>query len=195
MGMTDSSAIAQRYRRRADAFEATVAAVPADRWSSPSPCAEWNARDVLAHIVDMHAAMLGPLGRELSPAPSLEVDPLAAFVSARADVEALLDDPETRALEISSAMGPTTVERHIDEVASADMIVHRWDLARATGLDDTIDPDEVDAMLPAAESMPDVMRTPGAFGPGIVVFGPLVEVPADASKQDRLLGLFGRDPR
>ena len=193
--MTDPSDIAQRYRRRADAFQATVAAVPIDRWSAPSPCAEWDTRGVLAHIVDMHAAMLGPLGRELSPAPSLVADPLAAFISARADVEALLADPATSAMEIGSPMGPTTVERHVDEVASADMIVHRWDLARAAGLDDTIDPAEVEAMLPTAESMPEVMRTPGAFGPGIVVFGPLVEVPADASKQDRLLGLLGRDPR
>jgi cystathionine beta-synthase len=193
--MTDSSDVAQRYRRRADAFQSTAAAVPSDRWSAPSPCADWDARGVLGHIVDMHAAMLAPLGRSLSPAPSLEEDPVAAFISARADVEALLDDPATSSREIGSPMGPTTVERHVDEVASADMIVHRWDLARAAGLDDTIDPAEVDAMLPTAESMPEVMRTPGAFGPDIVVFGPLVELPPDASKQDRLLGLLGRDPR
>jgi hypothetical protein len=38
------------------------------------------------------------------------------------------------------------------------------------------------------------MRTPGKFGPGIVVYGPEVPVPADAPLQDRLLGLIGRDP-
>jgi hypothetical protein len=37
-------------------------------------------------------------------------------------------------------------------------------------------------------------RTPGAFGPGIEVFGPAMPVPADAALQDRLLGLIGRDP-
>jgi hypothetical protein len=37
-------------------------------------------------------------------------------------------------------------------------------------------------------------RTPGAFGPGVEVFGPEVTVPADAPLQDRLLGLIGRDP-
>ena len=42
--------------------------------------------------------------------------------------------------------------------------------------------------------MMDKMRTPGAFGPGIVVFGPEVPVPADAPLQDRLLGFIGRDP-
>ena len=39
------------------------------------------------------------------------------------------------------------------------------------------------------------LRTPGAFGPGIEVYGPEVAVPADAPLQDRLLGLLGRDPR
>jgi hypothetical protein len=37
-------------------------------------------------------------------------------------------------------------------------------------------------------------RTPGAFGPGVEVFGPEVKVPEDAPLQDRLLGLIGRDP-
>jgi len=191
--MTEPSDIAQRYRRRADALEATVAAVPPDRWSAPSPCANWDARGVLAHIIDMHAAMLGPLGRSLSPAPSLDADPLAAFTSARADVEALLADPATSALEVGSPMGPTTVERHVDEVASADMIATAgiWRVPR----DSTTLSTRPRSRRRCRESMPDVMRTPGAFGPGIVVFGPLVEVPADASKQDRLLGLLGRNPR
>jgi hypothetical protein len=37
-------------------------------------------------------------------------------------------------------------------------------------------------------------RTPGAFGEGIEVFGPEVEVSVDAPLQDRLLGLIGRQP-
>ena len=37
-------------------------------------------------------------------------------------------------------------------------------------------------------------RTPGAFGPGIEVYGAEIEVPQDAPLQDRLLGYVGRDP-
>jgi hypothetical protein len=37
-------------------------------------------------------------------------------------------------------------------------------------------------------------RTPGAFGPGVEVFGPEVKVPEDAPLQDRLLGFIGRNP-
>jgi uncharacterized protein (TIGR03086 family) len=188
------NAIADRYRRRADAFEGKVAAVRAGQWENRSPCEEWNARDVVGHIVDMHCAMLRPFGRDLSPAPSLAEDPLAAFKAARADVEGILADPALAATEQETPMGKVTAEQHIDQVVSADMVVHGWDLARATGQDDTIDPDEVAGMWPDAQSIPEEMRIPGAFGPGIVVVGPEVKVPEDAPLQDRLLGLMGRDP-
>jgi len=188
------NAIADRYRVRADAFERKVAAVEAGQWENKSPCEEWNARDVVEHIVDMHAAMLRPFGRALGPAPSLSDDPLGAFRAARADVEAILGDPVLAATEQETPSGKMTAEQHIDQVVSADMVIHGWDLARATGQDDTIDPEEVARMWPAAQAIPDQMRIPEAFGPGIVVFGPEVKVPEDAPLQDRLLGLMGRNP-
>jgi len=188
------SEIADRYRRRADAFEQTAANVGPDCWSNQSPCDDWKARDVVGHIVDMHGVMLRPLGRGLTEAASITDDPLDAYRSARADIEAVLDDPDLAGIQCETPMGPMTIEQHIDGVVSSDLIIHRWDLARATGQDDTIDPDEVERMLPIAQHIGDEMRTPGAFGPGIVVFGPEVAVPADAPPQHRLLGLLGRDP-
>jgi uncharacterized protein (TIGR03086 family) len=188
------SEIADRYRLRAQAFEQKVAAVAPAHWANQSPCAEWRARDVVGHIIDMHGVMLRPLGRHLSEAPSLTDDPLGAFRTARADVEAVLDDPELATMECSTPMGPMTIAEHIDGVVSPDLVVHGWDLASATHQDDTIDPDEVERMWPMAQSIGEEMRTPGAFGPGIVVFGPAVTVPDDAPLQDRLLGLLGRDP-
>ncbi|MEV7550102.1 TIGR03086 family metal-binding protein [Amycolatopsis sp. NPDC089917] len=188
------NAIADRYRVRADAFESKVAAVGAGQWENRSPCEEWNARDVVGHIVDMHGVILRPLGRESGTAPSLKEDPLGAFRAARADVEAVLADPVLMATDHETPAGKMTVEQHIDQVVSADMVVHGWDLARATGQDDTIDPEEVARMWPGAQEIPEQMRIPGAFGPGIVVFGPEVKVPEDAPLQDRLLGLLGRDP-
>jgi uncharacterized protein (TIGR03086 family) len=184
--------VAERYRRRADAFEATVAAV-AD-WSRPSPCAEWDARAVVGHIVDMHRVMLRPYGRTPAAAPSVADDPLAAFTAARREVEAILDDPELAAQRTESPAGTMAGADMVDQVVSEDLVLHRWDLARATGQDDTMDADELSRMWPGLQEIPDVMRVPGAFGPGVVVFGPVVGVPADAPLQDRALGLLGRDP-
>jgi uncharacterized protein (TIGR03086 family) len=188
------TAIVERYRRRADVFEATVAAVGDDDWSRPSPCAGWDARDVVRHVVDMHSVMLRPYGREPALGPTVDDDPLAAFRAARAEVQALLDDPVLAAQQTESPAGTMPGADMVDQVASADLVIHRWDLARATGQDDAIDPEELERMWPAFQQIPDVMRVPGAFGPGVTVFGPVVEVPADASLQDRALGLVGRDP-
>jgi hypothetical protein len=49
---------ADQYRRRADAFELLVAGTPPERWTSRSPCAEWSATDIVAHIVDFSARVL-----------------------------------------------------------------------------------------------------------------------------------------
>src|SRR5687767_9460396 len=99
------NAISDRYRRHAEDFERKIALVQPDQWSNRSPCAAWNARDVVDHIVSMHGYMLRPMGRDLSPAPSVQDDPLAAFRSARADVQAALDDPTVAEAECDTPAG------------------------------------------------------------------------------------------
>ncbi|MFI0481302.1 TIGR03086 family metal-binding protein [Actinomadura sp. 9N215] len=191
--------IAARYRRRADAFGAKVDAVREGQWGNRSPCEKWTAADVVQHIVDMHGVMLTPLGRSLSAAPAVADDPAAAFRAARADVEAVLADPALYGQECDTPSGRLTALQHIDQVVSQDLPLHGWDLAKATGQDDTIDPADVEEALSGVGAIPEetmrMLRTPGAFGPGVEVFGPEVKVGADAPPQDRLLGFIGRDPR
>lgn len=183
------SDVLDRYRANADGFERTVAAVRPDQWSNPSPCEEWDARGVVEHIVFMHSVMLRPLGRELGDAPSIEEDPLATFRSARADVEAALADPALSASDVETPMGRMSFEQHVDAVVSGDMVLHGWDLARATGQDETMDPKEVRRITEELDAIPeDILRRPG-------VLGPRVDVADDASPQDKLLGFLGRDPR
>lgn len=190
--------IADRYRKRADAFERKIAAVRPDQWANPSPCAKWTARDVVDHIRTMHEAMLRPLNRRLGAAPSVAEDPLAAFRAARADVQAVLADPLLARTECGTPAGQLTAERHIDEVVSADLALHGWDLAKATGQDARMAPDDVVGLwVRTAAVPPDLMekfRTRDAFGPGIEVYGAEVPVPDDAPLQDRLLGTIGRYP-
>jgi uncharacterized protein (TIGR03086 family) len=192
------TAVADRYRRRADEFELTIAGVRPDQWADQSPCEHWTARDVVDHVVGMHDHVLGAVDRPRTAAPPVAEDPLAAFRAARADAEAVLADPALGAVECDTPTGRMTVERHIDLVLSDDMAQHRWDLARATDQDDTMDPEDVERLWATTRAIPaEVMeryRTPGAFGPGIEVLGPEVPVPGDAPLQHRLLGLIGRDP-
>ncbi|NEA34886.1 TIGR03086 family metal-binding protein [Streptomyces sp. SID13031] len=186
--------IAERYRRRAEAFELKVAAVRPEQWGNQSPCEKWSARDVLDHIVAMNGYMLMPVGRTLAA----EADALKSFQAARAAVEAVLDDPELAGQECDTPAGWMTVEGQIDQVVSDDLVLHGWDLARATGQDEAMDPVDVERMWASNSAIPaDVIamyRTPNAFGPGVEVFGPEVVVPEDAPLQDRLLGFIGRKP-
>ena len=181
--------IADRYRTLADAFEAKVAAVRPDEWSNPSPCEQWTARDVVGHVVDVHGMMLRPLRIELAGEPAVADDPLGAFRAARADLEAVLDDPSRADTEYDGAFGRTTVAATVDQFMGFDLAVHGWDLARATGQDETIPPAEVDRVLGFVERLgTQTMQDNG-------VIGPEVAVPDDAPAQDRMLGLLGRDPR
>jgi uncharacterized protein (TIGR03086 family) len=179
---------ADRYRTLAAAFEAKVAGVGPEDWSNPSPCAEWTARDVVGHVVDVHGMMLRPLGIGLSPAPSVADDPLGAFRAARADLQGVLDDPDRADTAYDGMFGRTSVSATVDQFMAFDLVVHGWDLARATGQDETIPEGEVDRVL----AFVDRMGTSTLQENGVT--GPAVAVPDGAPKQARMLGLLGRDP-
>ncbi|GAA3533015.1 maleylpyruvate isomerase family mycothiol-dependent enzyme [Aeromicrobium panaciterrae] len=190
----EPAVVLERYRRRADAFEALVAATSDNQWSNQSPCERWDARAVVDHIVTMQDVMLRPLDLTPTDGPSVADDPLGAFRRARADVEALLTDPVLAHQMTSTPAGDLGVADMVNQVASQDLVHHAWDLAKATGQDATMNADDVVELLPVVEALPPEVYIPGAYGPGIEVLGPKVPVPEDASPQDRLLGLLGRDP-
>ena len=182
------SEIADRYRRLAAAFTDKVAAVPAEGWDAPTPCDDWTARQLVGHVVDAQGMFLGFVGRSLpDDLPSVDDDPLAAWTAARDVVQGDLDDPERAAVEFDGMFGRQTFAQAVDRFLNFDLVVHGWDLARATGQDERIAPEDVARVQAAAEAFGDKMRGPGAFGDA-------VEPPADADDQDRLLAFLGRDP-
>ncbi|MGI5499479.1 TIGR03086 family metal-binding protein [Lentzea sp. CA-135723] len=187
--MIGEQSVSGRYRARADAFEAKVAAVLPDQWDNPSPCARWTALEVVDHVIDMHGVMVGH-------AIARTEDPLTDFREARRVVEDALVSRASE--EVSTPGGSMTLEEHVDQVVSDDLVLHGWDLARATGQDETIPAADVERLWATATAVPAELmhrfRTPGAFGPGVEVYGPEVPVPAAAPLQDRLLGYVGRDP-
>jgi len=180
------SDIADRYDRLATDFAATIAAVPADRWGSPSPCEEWTARDVVAHVVETHGMFEGMVGRQLGDVPPVADDPAAAFAAARRVVGGHLRNPDAAGATYESPMlGTTTFSEMIDRFISADLVVHRWDLGTAAGLEITMPADEIARLRANLSAMGDAMRGPGAFGPE-------VEAPDGADEQTRLLAFLGR---
>jgi uncharacterized protein (TIGR03086 family) len=180
------SDIADRYDRLAADFATTIDTVPADRWGSPSPCEEWTARDLVAHVVETHGMFEGMVGRELGDIPSVADDPAAAFAAARRVVTGHLRDPDAAGATYESPMlGTTTFAEMIDRFISADLVVHRWDLGTAAGLPITMPADEIARLRANLSGMGDAMRGPGAFGPEL-------EAPEGADEQTRLLAFLGR---
>ena len=103
--------IGTRISHLSDRFEAVLENVAPVNWQNQSPCDEWTARDVVRHVVDVHQMMLKPLDRSLSPAPSVDDDPLGAFRAARADVAGVLDDPELATTEYDGLFGRAGVRK------------------------------------------------------------------------------------
>jgi uncharacterized protein (TIGR03086 family) len=177
------TAIAERFRRRADAFEALITGTPPERWASPSPCEGWAARDVVAHIVGFFGNVLhDKAGAAPPPSRSAVDDPAAGFRGIREAVQRVLDDPAT----------PADVAKYLDSALSFDLPQHWWDLAKATGQDATMDPEEVELLWSSLSPMtPSWWKWQVDNG----YYAPAVPVPEDAPLQDRVLGLIGRNPR
>ncbi|TQF74883.1 TIGR03086 family protein [Rhodococcus spelaei] len=182
MNTTDTAA---RYRRLAETFSRTVEKVPADGWENPSPCEGWTARDVVRHVVETQSYPLTPAGLKLPAVPEVDVDPVGAWTQTRDAVLAILDDPELASREYEGQLGRTSVAATFGTFFCFDLVVHRWDLARATGSDEEIPADDLALARGFADQAGEQIRTPG-------VCGPAVEVAAGANEQTRLLGWLGR---
>ena len=179
------SEIAERYRGLSEKFAAVAAAVPEDRWADPSPCPDWKARDVVGHVVQSQGMFLGFVGRELGGGPSVDDDPVASWDHARSVVQAELDNPERAATTFEGFTGTTTFEAGVDRFLCTDLIVHRWDLATATGQTTVLGPTEMAHARSSMAGLEDQLRSPGALGPEI-------EPPPGADEQVAFLAWAGR---
>lgn len=183
------SEIAERYRRVAARFTDRVNEVAESAWENPAPCEGWVARDVVRHLVEWIPAFLAAAGGPALPAgPSVDDDPARAWANLSAALQSLLDDPSASATQISHPRAGT--HRLDDAIASfflGDVVVHTWDLARAAGLDETLDADVVHDMLIGMEPLDDVLRASGQYGPKVAV-------QADADEQTKLIAFTGRQP-
>jgi uncharacterized protein (TIGR03086 family) len=178
---------AERHRQIGGLFTDRVQGTP--RWDAPTPVAGWVARDVVLHLTGWFAAFLSAgAGIELPRGPSAYADPAAAWQIHCDAVQALLDDPATAARVLTNQhIGTLPLDRAIDQFYTADVFMHTWDLARATGQDERLDPGFCAELLAGMQAMEAVMRSSGQYGPR-------VEVPDDADPQAKLLGFIGRDP-
>ncbi len=178
---------AERHRQIAGLF--SDRAHGAKSWDAPAPVAGWTARDVVRHLTDWFPGFLAAgAGIDLPRGPSVDDDPVLAWQVHCKGVQAVLDDPATVDRQLTNPhFGSVPRDAAIDRFYTADVFMHTWDLARATGQDDRLDPAFCAGLLAGMAEMEEAIRSSGQYGPR-------VEVPADADTQTRLLGFIGRDP-
>ncbi len=178
---------AERHRAIAGRFSALTHAV--SDWDAPSPVPEWRARDVVGHLVDWIDGFLASSSEVRLPAtPSWVDDPVGAWAARAAGVQALLDDESTARLRFHNPhIGELAVPDAVDRFYTVDVFMHSWDLARASGQDDTLDPELATEMLAGMLPIDALLRASGQYGPA-------VPVSDDASAGDRLMAFVGRDP-
>ncbi|MGH9232058.1 MAG: TIGR03086 family metal-binding protein [Acidimicrobiales bacterium] len=176
--------------------ERFVEAVRPAHLSNPTPCADWDVRALLNHVtgtLHLGAALLsdsvptvnmGP--GELPDTDLLGDDPAKAY---RLGVEALLAAAAGDALERThtTPLGamPGAV---LGGFTTLDILVHGWDLAKATGQDATLPTDVAETVLGFARQTLTGEDTRGTR------IGPPVAVDADAGATARLVGYLGRRP-
>ncbi|GGO84856.1 TIGR03086 family metal-binding protein [Wenjunlia tyrosinilytica] len=180
---------AEEHRVIAGGFTDRVRGVRPEAWDNPAPCEGWVARDVVRHLVEWFPDFLkAGAGVELPKGPSVDDDPLAAWTVHSDGVQALLDDPATAGQVLSNPhIGEVPLDQAVARFYTADVFMHTWDLARATGQDESLDPGKCAELLDGMLPLDDVLRNSGQYGTR-------VEVPASADVQTRLLAFIGRNP-
>lgn len=179
----------EEHRRFAGEFARTVERVEPSAWEDPAPPEGWTARDVVRHLVEWFPSFLeNAAGITLSAGPSVDEDPVGAWRAQTDAVQALLDDPSTaEQVHDLPHIGAMSLGQAISLIYTSDVFLHRWDLARATGQDETLDPDTCAELLEGMLPMDEALRQSGHYGPR-------VDVPDDADVQTKLLAFIGRTP-
>jgi uncharacterized protein (TIGR03086 family) len=185
------SDIEQRFAASVRDFGEKVHAVRDDQWAAPTPCTEWDVRALVNHLVN-EALWVKPLldGLTISEVGSrldgdvLGDDPKASFDRAAMEATDAVAEPGALDRVVHVSAGDSPASEYLSEVF-IDFVVHGWDLARAIGADETIDPGFAAAIYEQMQPKEAEMRTWGVYGAG-------VEVGEDADTQTKLLALFGR---
>ena len=169
-----------------------IRSVPSDRWEAQSPCTEWKAIDVAGHVISVQLGVTNGLeGKSLSGSgerPTLRdvagADPVASWDAARAGLmEAVAQDGALDTV-LKTPFGEMPADAFFGIIV-LDAITHSWDLARATGGDDHLDPELVSICFEHIRPLDAAIRTSGFFGPAR-------EAPAGADEQTQLMAFLGR---
>jgi uncharacterized protein (TIGR03086 family) len=176
-------------------FESRLAGVSAADLERPTPCPDWNAGQLIEHVIRgdvMASALLRGASRDealaaVAPA-GFRADPQGTFAACADEMATLFAEPGATERTAHHPIGDVPASMLLG-FRAGDYTYHAWDLARATGGDETLDAAVVEGLLPGALATAERLKASGRFGAG--ASGTVGE---DAPAQARLLDLAGRRP-
>jgi len=177
---------------------ALIEGMPDDALDRPTPCADTSLGDLLDHVGGLSLAFTMAAQKDSgggsSQPPSADASRLGddwreRIPRALGDLAAAWRDPDAWS-GMTQAGGLDLPGEEAGIVALDELVIHGWDVARASG--QPYEPDE--ASLEACYGFVEQFSSPETTEQREGLFGPVVDVPDDAPLLDRLIGLSGRDP-
>jgi uncharacterized protein (TIGR03086 family) len=165
-----------------------IGGVAAAQWTAPTPCPEWDVRQLVNHLVAGNLAVAALVGDQAPPdrsADQLGDDPGSAYRASAAALQAAFAQPGALERTFGSPYGPAPGSMLV-HLRITELLVHGWDLARATGQP----PGLPDAL---AQNERALSRAQLGSAPRDAM--PIAEpqaAPAGAAAIDRLAAFFGR---
>ncbi len=178
------------HQRAVREFGRRVSAVDEPQWHLPTPCTDWDVTALVEHVVTrnlMVPSLLQGLPVVAPPSDALGGDPAAAWERSAQAARAAFTAPGALDAVVHHPLAGEIPGDMLALFRWSDLLIHSWDLARAIGADERLDPELVEVCLERNRPRAAFMRSTGMFGRP-------VEVPENADEQTKLLALFGRSP-
>ncbi|MER5421617.1 TIGR03086 family metal-binding protein [Streptosporangium roseum] len=183
--------IREAYRRTLDDFGALVHRIRPEQWENKTPCVDWDVRALVNHVVGenrwapelLAGRSVSDLGDALD-GDLLGDDPLKAFDTSAVAAAQAAGDERSLTCVVHLSFGDVRGEEYITELF-ADALIHTWDLARAIGADERLDPELVEACAAWFARAEEGYRQAG-------VIGEQQPVASGTDSQTRLLASWGR---
>ena len=177
-----------RLGRGCDAVGALVAQVRPGQWSAPTPCPDWNVRQLVEHLIGLNRVFTALLADEPPPrrpaADHVEPDPVGAYRATAAALQLAFARPGVLTREFRGPLGSATGAQRL-QIRLYDLLAHGWDLARATGQPADLPDDLAERSLAFVRGQLDAQPRTGRFAPPQYV-------DEQAPAIDRLAAFLGR---
>lgn len=171
------------WRQVADGFSERVEAVGPQDWSKPTCCEKWSVAQLVDHAIGAQRMVPKALGAT-GVIDAVGDDLLVVWKTVRGGADAALRAPGALEQQVKLPFGELKAGDGL-AFPMSDLLVHTWDLARAIGTNDRLNPEACEKAMTDLEPIDTLLRGPGFYGPK-------VEPAPDADVQDRLLAFLGR---